>query len=143
MALKPSEQAKRAVKAAKARARAQGTKIRGPKNGYPKGKNGMALPGWKQRFIDALAEEPIVKYAAKRAGVSRRHVYDAMKADPEFKALVDLAREDGIDEVDATLFRMAKKNNVIAAIHLSKVMRYNNPQKEEDSGDKTIKVEFV
>lgn len=60
---------------------------------------------WKDRFLAALSVVPVVSYAAKAAGISRRNAYHARDSDPTFaQAWLD-AVEDGDDNAEREAFR--------------------------------------
>ena len=61
---------------------------------YPKKKRDRTR-GWVPAFLNALVSYPHVTRAAEAAGVTRNAVYGLMRADPDFRAAVDKAYEDG------------------------------------------------
>lgn len=88
---------------------------------------------WKEVFLNALREQPVVKYACNRAGVSRTAAYNARKkseANPtedNFAERWDDCMESGLDQVEIDLLKLGRgemKGNVAALIYYLKVRRY-------------------
>lgn len=86
---------KRAKKATRKKKRAS------PKRGKPN-------PDWRDRFCDALEEQPNVSRACKQAGVSRGEVYATRKEDPEFAARWDDSLALGINSLEDTALDLAQ-----------------------------------
>lgn len=78
---------------------------------------------WKKLFLEAMAETPVVKVACKAAGVSRQHAYKARRDDPDFLRAWDIAVEDGLDLVDASVHESAKLD-LTAALYILNTRRY-------------------
>jgi hypothetical protein len=66
-------------------------------------------PNWKEVFLRALADVPVVGHACKAADVSRTMVYTTRKDDPSFAQDWDNALEEGIDKGEIELHRRAVK----------------------------------
>ena len=62
---------------------------------------------WKQSFLAALREYPVVRHACEAAGINRSTAYDARNADEEFARAWDNALEDGIDQAEQEAMRRA------------------------------------
>lgn len=62
---------------------------------------------WREPFLRALGNVPVVREAARAAGVTRSTAYKARKADPEFARAWDEALENGIDCAELEAFRRA------------------------------------
>ena len=65
-------------------------------------------PHWVKPFLAALAEVPNVTEAARRAGISKRNVYNRRDVDPEFAAQWDDALEETLDALEGECYRRAK-----------------------------------
>lgn len=68
------------------------------------------LPGWEDRFIDALRDWPNVTRAARKIGVSRAEVYQTCKENADFARRFDEARRLGIDALEDSGFDLARVN---------------------------------
>jgi hypothetical protein len=64
----------------------------------------IAQPGWKDRFIHALALIPNVAAACRAAGVSRQTAYKHKGEDPEFGAAWATALEESVDRLEQAAF---------------------------------------
>ena len=62
---------------------------------------------WKDDFIAALREVPVIVHACKAVGINRVTAYRARDADPEFARDWDAALEDGIDRAEQEAYRRA------------------------------------
>lgn len=62
---------------------------------------------WRDAFLAALAELPIVQNACNTVGIERCTAYRARKADPSFAEAWDDAMEAGIDKAEQEAFRRA------------------------------------
>lgn len=62
---------------------------------------------WREPFLAALREVPVVRYAADKVGMNRTAVYHARTADPAFAEAWDQAMEDGIDRAEEEAMRRA------------------------------------
>lgn len=65
------------------------------------------MRGWKPKFLAALAASPNVSAAAGLAGITRRAVYAAREADPDFAAAWDEALEQSTDHLVGEAYRRA------------------------------------
>ena|GEM_PF-410980 len=61
----------------------------------------------KQKFLEALSENPCISTAAAAAGLSRSRLYDLYNDDPEFRAKWDRARLSGLDRIWEEGYRRA------------------------------------
>lgn len=68
------------------------------------------LPGWEDRFLDALREWPNVTRAAYKIGVARSEVYSTCKENPDFAMRFNEARRIGIDALEDSGFDLARSN---------------------------------
>lgn len=62
---------------------------------------------WKARFLEALAEVPVVAYAARAASIDYRQAYRTRQADGDFAQAWDDAMEAGVDRAEQEAFRRA------------------------------------
>jgi hypothetical protein len=62
---------------------------------------------WRETFLAALAEYPIVSHAARLAGVGYRNAYLHREKDEEFAKAWDDALEQGVDRAEQEAFRRA------------------------------------
>ncbi len=60
---------------------------------------------WREPFLAALSEVPVILYACRAANVERSTVWRVRKADDEFNAAVEEAMEAGIDKAEQEAFR--------------------------------------
>lgn len=63
----------------------------------------------KKRFLDAFGRCGVLKWAADRAGVSRRVVYDWRREDPDFALAFDEAALDSLEALEYEAFRRARE----------------------------------
>lgn len=63
----------------------------------------------RERFLDALRNEPNVSAAARASGYSRRYLYDLRDSDSEFAKAWDEAIEEALDAAEGELHRRAVK----------------------------------
>ena len=66
---------------------------------------------WKEQYIKAFKDLPVVRIACQLAGVSRQAVRLAMQKDVEFAKQVQEAREEGIERLEITAWQYATKKN--------------------------------
>jgi hypothetical protein len=62
---------------------------------------------WKNAFLAALREMPVIAHAAKAVGVDRSTAWRARQADEAFAEAWDDAMEEGIDRAEQEAFRRA------------------------------------
>lgn len=60
---------------------------------------------WTEAFLAALREMPVLAHAANACGIHRATAWNRMQADPDFKAAVEEAMEQGIDRAEQEAFR--------------------------------------
>lgn len=60
---------------------------------------------WTEPFLAALREYPVLSHAAKAVDINRSTAWRRMEADPDFKAAVEEAMEEGIDRAEQEAFR--------------------------------------
>jgi hypothetical protein len=60
---------------------------------------------WKARFLEALAEVPVVAHAARAASIDYRQAWRTRESDPEFASAWDDAMEAGVDRAEQEAFR--------------------------------------
>ena len=93
--------------------------------GYDQG-NRVADGSWIPVFLEALKDKPVIAYAAKAAGISRRTAINYRNACPEFDEACKDAMEDGIDKRELRLIRKAEQGNLHAIIFFLKTRRYGH-----------------
>src|SRR5436309_14465454 len=90
------------------------------KEGHPQAATGKGeesparlrrAPKWQRRFLRSLARSPNVALAAKRAGVSRTHVYRVREQDPAFAGAWKNSIESALDELEGAAFALAKRGD--------------------------------
>lgn len=64
-------------------------------------------PNWRKLVLDALAEMPVLSYAAMAAGIDRSTLFRERQKDRAFAAEVEQAMEAGIDRAEQEAFRRA------------------------------------
>ena len=62
---------------------------------------------WRDAFLAALREVPVLQHACQVVGINRSTAYRAREADEEFDKAVADALEDGIDRAEQEAFRRA------------------------------------
>ena len=62
---------------------------------------------WRPIFLAALAQVPVVKFAADAAGINRSTAQYARRTDQEFAEAWDMALEEGVDTAEQEAFRRA------------------------------------
>lgn len=67
----------------------------------------LAPEGWRERFLAALSEVPVIQHACEAAGIERTTVWRLRKADADFEAQVQDAMEAGLDRAEHEAFRRA------------------------------------
>jgi hypothetical protein len=75
---------------------------------------------WKEVFLQALARAPIASVAARIAGVPRAQATAERMADPGFAQQWDAAMEEGIDEIEAAMYRSAVYGDEKPVFHQGK-----------------------
>src|SRR6266496_195179 len=78
---------------------------------------------WHGKFLASLAKSPSVALAARAARVSRRTVYNARDADPEFAEKWDNALNTALDSLEHSVFLRALKNDSQLAMFVLKAFR--------------------
>ena len=68
-------------------------------------------PKWQRKFLRSLARSPNVALAAKRARVSRAHVYRVREQDPAFAEAWKSSIETSLDELEGVAFSLAKRGD--------------------------------
>ena len=58
-------------------------------------------------FLAALAQRPVLTFAAEAAGIDRTTAWRRMQSDKAFAEAVELAMESGVDRAEAEAFRRA------------------------------------
>lgn len=60
---------------------------------------------WREAYLNALRELPVIKHACEAAGVDRSTAWRAREADQEFADAEREAMEEGVDKAEAEAFR--------------------------------------
>jgi len=60
---------------------------------------------WRDVFLAALSEMPVVAYACQAVGIQRSTAYRAREADEDFARAWDEAMEDGVDKAEQAAFK--------------------------------------
>ena len=93
---------------------------------------------WKQTFIEAYQQIPIIRFAARAANVSRQTVYEARKNDLDFSEQMKTAGAEGAEAVEGKAFAMANAGNErMVMILLEHILpdKYGRQQKLDMSGE--------
>jgi len=72
----------------------------------------LARGAKRKAFLEALRHYPVIRYACDVAGLGRTTVADWMKEDAAFAAAVDVAKADGVERLEAEVFRRANGADV-------------------------------
>lgn len=91
----------------------KGGRRKGARKRVPSKASGTKRP-WTEVILDYLAECPNIAWAAYLTGVTRDTVMKAKQHDPVFRQQVDAARQFATGNIEASLFKMARTNNVRA-----------------------------
>ena len=93
---------------------------------------------WKQTFVEAYSQIPIMRYAARVANVSRQSVYEARRNDSDFDERVRQAETEGAEAVEGKAFAMANSGNDRMVMFLLEHIlpeKYGRSQKLDMSGN--------
>ena len=91
--------------------------------GRPKGSKNKLKDNWKPVFLAAMRSYPVVRIACEQAGISRALAYQHRVSDPTFALAWIDAKDDGIDVVEAAMYKRAREKSDLAAIFLLKHQR--------------------
>lgn len=89
-------------------------------------------PEKEDAIIAALHAHPSKSRACRTAKVPRMTFYDWLAADPDFKARVAAAQEQGIDAVEDALLTDATDHDTTAAIFTLKSWRPDRYREKQD-----------
>lgn len=84
-----------------------------------------------------------VSVSAHGAGVTRQAIYDRRKASKQFAGIMDAAREEAIERLEAEAWKRAKTSSDTLLIFLLKSLKpdtYRENQNMKHEGDITITV---
>jgi hypothetical protein len=87
---------------------------------------------WKNAFLNALRQRPVLRFACDVVGIDRTTAWRARQADPEFDAAVEEAIEDGIDNSEAEAFRRGTEGWFEPVIHKGQLAVVTEPVLDED-----------
>lgn len=90
----------------------------------------------KAEFIDAYIELGTITHAARKAGISRRTVYDWRQADEEFALALHDCREQVTDDLEREAITRAKDGSDTLLIFMLKA---NRPEKYREN----VKIEHA
>ena len=93
---------------------------------------------WKQTFVEAYSQIPIMRYAARVANVSRQSVYEARRKDPDFDEQVKQAEAEGAETIEGKAFAMSNAGNERLVMFLLEHIlpeKYGRTQKLDMTGD--------
>lgn len=79
---------------------------------------------WIKPFLKSLTDVPIIAHACKVTGISRRVFFYYREESPEFAKAVELALEEGREQIIIQIHRKARQGNMVAAIFLAKAWFY-------------------
>lgn len=77
---------------------------------------------WREPFLAALREVPVVSRAAAACGIERRTAYVHREKDPEFAAAWDDAMEAGVDRAEQEAFRRAVEGTDKGVWHMGNLV---------------------
>tara|TARA_Y100001938_G_C8094346_1_gene437154 strand:+ start:3713 stop:4075 length:363 start_codon:yes stop_codon:yes gene_type:complete len=112
----------------------------------PRSQTDKGAKRWKQTFIEAYQQIPIIRFAARAANVSRSTVYDARQRDSEFAAQMDSAAAEGAEAIEGKAFSMANAGNErMVMFLLEHVMpeKYGRTQKVDMSDLNTFTIKIA
>lgn len=87
---------------------------------------------WRDAFLAALREVPVLQHACQVVGINRSTAYRAREADEEFDKAVADALEDGIDRAEQEAFRRAVIGFEEPVIHKGHITPRMAPMFNED-----------
>lgn len=76
---------------------------------------------WRDVFLAALREMPVVQHACNAVGIERSTAYRARQADPDFAKAWDEAMEAGVDRAEQEAFRRAVVGFEEPVVHQGRV----------------------
>lgn len=98
---------------------------------------------WEERFLELYRASGNVSVAARGAGVVRTTVYERRKSSKQFAGIMDTAREEAIERLEAEAWKRAKTSSDTLLIFLLKSLKpdtYRENQNVKHEGDITITV---
>ncbi len=98
----------------------------------------LYTPEKAERICDALHEKPSVAAACRRVRISRKTYYNWRKSQDGFAAMVDAAKNEGLDAAEDALIERGMKSDTTALIFMLKAHR-PDVYKERFSGELTGK----
>lgn len=101
-----------------------------PKRKWPRRRN--QIPAWADAFMEAYRQTGNMTYSARKIGLTRESVWSMYKRNQKFAVLVDAAKEEAIELLEAHAFKRAtdkEKPSDILTIFLLKAAR---PEKYKD-----------
>ena len=90
---------------------------------------------WEGPYLAALRRLPIRSAAAKAAGIDRTQVWRREQMDPDFKAAVEDALEEGIDAAEREVYRRAVEGYEEPVIYQGHLQYVTEPYVDEETGE--------
>lgn len=109
-------------------------------------KKGVRDESWHAKFLELFGYSMNVVLSAKGAGVDRATVYKHRKADPDFAAAMDEAKEEAVERLEADAYERAKKMSDTLLIFLLKAHKpqmYRENIQQQHTGGVEIVVKHV
>jgi hypothetical protein len=82
---------------------------------------------WRDAFLAALAEMPVLQHACDAVGINRSTAFRARQDDKDFDAAVREAMEAGIDKAEAEAFRRGVVGFQEPVVHKGSLMYLTRP----------------
>lgn len=93
-------------------------------------------PVWAKGFLAALAQTGVVTTAAEAVGITRSHVYDLRRADPQFSGEWDAAMEEASDRMENEARRRAHDGLMRKKFH------HGQPIIDPVTGEQYVEMEY-
>lgn len=101
-----------------------------PKKKWPRRRN--QIPAWSDAFMAAYRETGNMTYSARKIGLTRESVWSMYKRNAKFAALVDQAKEEAIDLLEAHALRRATDKDKPSDILTIFLLKAGRPEKYKD-----------
>lgn len=101
-----------------------------PTRKWPRRRNQM--PAWAPAFLAVYAKTGNMTFGAKKVGLSRESVWSMYKRNAKFAALVDAAREEAIDLLEAHALNRATDKEKPSDILTIFLLKAGRPEKYKD-----------
>lgn len=98
---------------------------------------------WEEKFLDLYRKSGNITLSARGAGVTRSAVYDRRESYPRFAEIMDAAKTEAIESLEAVAWERARKTSDVLLIFLLKSLKpemYHERQRVDNTGEVKITV---